>query len=164
MQIRPDGICTICKASPIMNTMSESVISSGLLIKYPATTTRSTACAWMNVLDEIRTMVAVGNVVVVKTKSGLGTKGLGRVLSSMWGKQLLRSEPPPPPPTSPTQIGRNSCEGRTVTLLNIAALSESWSRQASTRSDMSNTISDASRPSSHRPISPMTPIACSSPT
>lgn len=69
-----------------MNTTSESVISSGLLIRYPATTTRSTACAWMKVLDEIRTIVAVGGVVVVKTKSGLGDERAGPSVMKHVGK------------------------------------------------------------------------------
>jgi hypothetical protein len=51
------GAHTIFNASPIMNTMSESTIISGFLIRYPAITRRITACACMRVLDETRTIL-----------------------------------------------------------------------------------------------------------
>lgn len=75
------GRRTIFKASPIINTRSESVIYAGFFTRYPAMISRNTACAWMRVLDETRAIFAVGGAFgrLVMRKSWPWEIGLVRV-------------------------------------------------------------------------------------
>lgn len=47
---------TIFVASPSINTTSESVMTSGDLVRYTARTNRNKACAWMSLLEDSKAM------------------------------------------------------------------------------------------------------------